>query len=1199
MTTTYEDVKFQKSDGKIVLSSSDLSFQAGKKTLQLPWTSVAKHQMNPKSQEKALLKMILADNKPAKLFRLKNHQQLQEIYDDIVARLRDCPAQPSPSKPETATSSDTEIATNAETSIVYENVSFRNAKGTLYIMKHKLKFQAAAGGDNVSGSKSFSLEYKEITKQQTSPPKVEKCMLKLMRKHDGKAITLEVLGRAELEKLSKDVQRARKISDSVGKRSRSKSASSKDSRARSKSASSRDARPRSRSASSSRTATKSESKRITTADGTITYTNIQYKTATGSLSLTDEHIAFQASESSKKVSTEKIILAQWDQVSKTQGSPSSHAKVLLKVLLTDAGSLLFQLSNRSTQQGLKDDIAVHIKSNSQAKAEKEAVPGATNDSSGISPDTIIASPQSTASSTSEGVVCNDVKYGNQEGTLTLARESISFRSNASSDDSAMAYFAWKNITKQQCSPAKMPNAELKLVVTDRDEPVVFELASRAELGKIRKIIASKLQSVPRESSSSSPAAELRQVIPNAMNGDANSISTSQDEHVEITPTIEEPALESPAPAEDSHDKNSDAAIIETSPDTPGEPSCKDNIAAMDSEELVESSLPVDPRSAEQESIRDSSKMKASSMLSSASSFDDNDDDSKLLFEDHPVEEKEKEIAEEASNDIPSEDHNTASSADLGYDSEPSLEADTAENYVPGDETPDTQTNEPLTSPAASSTIVDLLEVSSTGSDDGDFYADARKSQTMNDLLASLTAGIANGADVLEGSDSDDDGGIRNLMALTGDRPANSSKEDKPGGGVIHDIFDESFASLMSDTGFSMMDDDSDDDFSVLTLDTINSKTVESTSVTSLPKDYPGIKLKSMKGTVTLCKGHFLFKPDETKHPSAEPTKIEWKDIERHHGSPHNLSKVMLKIILQDGTSIAFRLGGRKELELLRMDMTSRLHECRKTHVSSSVLEGLVIAGSNKKSASKTGYTPNYKRLPTGAKSSSAYHPVHFEQSEGSLFLSWDQFSFQPSGLGDVDKARTVFWDSVAGHDISQEKPALRIELLEGNALVFRFSTRKEVEKCEKDTTGRMSSYKEFEDVSQKQFDSSDKSADDQKDDASNAANAIMIELEEEEEDDDDDIPENNMASLLDISHPTNDDFDDPDDLFAHGLPPPPPPPSGLSRSSSESSMGSSSSSSSSSSGESSTSSNGSESGDSDQDGDGKDSNEDSSPTSGR
>lgn len=884
--STYNNVKFGKSEGSLVLSSKDITFQTSEKALKMSWASIAKHQITPKSHAKALLKLMMQNNKPTKLFEMATRQELENINSEIISHTKGLSA----SGGSKATSGG--AASVASAAALYQSVTYRSMVGALHLSDSQLRFEA-----NDDPKKAVSLSLNTVSKQKMSPPKVAKFMLKLT-KQDDKVITFQVNSRQELETLNADIEKRRKQTKKSG----------------------------------APAVNNSKSTRIETEGGGSQYSNVLFKSASGTLSISTDQMEFQ-STGPKSVS--KVI--RFSRVSKCQMNPPSHAKVLLKVMLTDDAPLLFQLTDRTVLQQLKDDIAAKLK----AKAESKRKTKASNNKLGLGDQlsalkgskgkededartTVTVETKFTVASnrisTSVPIVYKGVKHGNDMGTLALSKQDISFQKEGST--SATARYPWGDIFKHQCSPPKIPKALMKLVLTNSEKPVTFQLANRKDLDKIKRDIAIRLQEF-------------------------------QDQAADAENKLESIAESS------AHERRGSAANKNGKASTPTKATKLDK---------AEAAAKPDPESDISPSKR---------------------------FSGNEKKEKVNGATEEASK----------------FAAKASLDP----------------------------TISDLLAVASIGSSGSDASGFLPQNDTISGLLARSNEPP------------------REVIKTT--KLPSSTTSDSGGGGGISSIFDDSFGSLTSDA-VSFMDDNSDDDFSVVTHQSVAGQEPE--KVTALPQDYTGVTFRSMTGVATLSKEHLLFQPDESLHPGESSTKIAWDSVERHHGSPPKKSKAMLKIFMKNGKSTTFTMANRKDLELIRMDMTSRLHEYRKTSFTSKALEGLVIGKGKHSSDRANGYVPSYKKMPTGAKAPSAYHPVHFQQAEGSLFLSWDQFSFQPSGLGDVDNAKTICWESVASNEASQDKPILTFKLSDGTSLSFKLSNRKELDKCEKDAATRMSAYDEFE-----------------------------------------------------------------------------------------------------------------------------------------
>jgi len=478
-TTTYENVKLAKSDGKLTLSDTDLSFEAtGGKTLKIPWKNVSKHQMNPKSHAKALLKIVFAaEDKAAKMFQMESRQVLERIHKDVQKRLQSFPDEGARFKPKKdavagangdtggeggsssasaamdgSSKSNTQTCKRSEG--VYGGVTFRNVVGALHLLDDQIEFQAETKTEASSKKqKLFSLPYKEISKQQSSPPKVAKCMLKLIKTTpDSKPITLEVSSREMLDQLATDVQTARTQFATTG---------------------SGKPKPKKKDPPATTTSVTADL-RTETSDGTIVYSQVEFKSTTGTLTLTSDQLTFATDKNSKSV--------KWSKLSKCQGNPASHAKVLMKVVLNDDSNMLFTLTDRTTQQQLKDDLATKMDSAKNAPAKDSTDKKKDNKQEDSTKNEAAASGEAASSSS----MYKGVKFGSQEGTLTLTKDDIFFDANNKR-------YSWGDLSKHQCSPPKIAKPLLKLVLASQDKPVTFQMVNRDDLNRINKDIATRLQ----------------------------------------------------------------------------------------------------------------------------------------------------------------------------------------------------------------------------------------------------------------------------------------------------------------------------------------------------------------------------------------------------------------------------------------------------------------------------------------------------------------------------------------------------------------------------------------------------------------------------------------------------------------------------------------------------------------------------------
>ena len=157
--SVYENVKFAKSEGTLVVSNTDITFKMGEKSLKLPWSTIAKHQVNPKTQPKALLKLMLQNGKPAKLFQLANRDDSDKISTEIFAHLKEpTEAAPKPkaaaTKPAKRPSAKAAPSSASAAAKVYQSVICRNMEGSLHLFENQLKFEAKA-----DPKKAFSVPY--------------------------------------------------------------------------------------------------------------------------------------------------------------------------------------------------------------------------------------------------------------------------------------------------------------------------------------------------------------------------------------------------------------------------------------------------------------------------------------------------------------------------------------------------------------------------------------------------------------------------------------------------------------------------------------------------------------------------------------------------------------------------------------------------------------------------------------------------------------------------------------------------------------------------------------------------------------------------------------------------------------------------------------------------------------------------------
>lgn len=88
--------------------------------------------------------------------------------------------------------------------------------------------------------------------------------------------------------------------------------------------------------------------------------------------------------------------------------------------------------------------------------------------------------------------------------------------------------------------------------------------------------------------------------------------------------------------------------------------------------------------------------------------------------------------------------------------------------------------------------------------------------------------------------------------------------------------------------------------------------------------YPQVKHKQNEGNLILSSDALSFQPNT----GAPPSNIAWQSVAKHQVSPASHSKALLKVVLNDGKSVTFRLVNREELERIRRDISTRLNATR-------------------------------------------------------------------------------------------------------------------------------------------------------------------------------------------------------------------------------------------------------------------------------
>ncbi|CAB9506955.1 expressed unknown protein [Seminavis robusta] len=425
----FEKVSVRESVGQLSLTSAGLDFQASgtdnPENFHVPWKLIEKQQASPPSHPVSMLKLVLSEGKPIKL-NLESRPVLMQLRDAIATEGKNLSASSNglDSKKIGLKSSATQGDSNGA---VYGGVKFKSRSGSLRLSDTHLLFEPDNNGESTGAD---SVEWEKVTKTQATPASSAKSMMKVMLK-DGKALTFQLEERETMMELQKDINQRRRSPPATQSQ---------------------------RSVSPSRT--KGRQSEVLSkvnedaADSTV-YDDVQHKSKTGSLRLTNKELVFEPNgdgEGAKPVG--------WDKVARTQGTPASSAKVMLKVVMTDGDALAFQLKDRPVLVKLQKDIQQRRYVAAQAakggSAEKEY---------------------------------KSVRSGTSVGTLQLTKDQLVFVPDDQGGEQKTV--AWRDVAKQQSSPKFSPKAMLKLQMGDGTS-VTFQLNTREDLDEINDIVKKHL-----------------------------------------------------------------------------------------------------------------------------------------------------------------------------------------------------------------------------------------------------------------------------------------------------------------------------------------------------------------------------------------------------------------------------------------------------------------------------------------------------------------------------------------------------------------------------------------------------------------------------------------------------------------------------------------------------------------------------------
>ena len=218
IASVYAPVKFKGHTGALNVGKGLLSFKSSDNTefpltKTFPYTSIAKHQVSPQSQPKAMLKLVSPDGKAA-TFEVENRAILEKLKKEISRRRRDHKstqeeAELTIGNQNTGTVKAGDKEKSKHRSLFYDNVIFQNMTGTVQLSKNTFRF--AAHSPEFS-AKSRDIMLRNVTKHQANPKSHIKALLKLVLT-SGKSLLFELPSRVELQRIRKEISSLLKYQD--------------------------------------------------------------------------------------------------------------------------------------------------------------------------------------------------------------------------------------------------------------------------------------------------------------------------------------------------------------------------------------------------------------------------------------------------------------------------------------------------------------------------------------------------------------------------------------------------------------------------------------------------------------------------------------------------------------------------------------------------------------------------------------------------------------------------------------------------------------------------------------------------------------------------------------------------------------------------------------------------------------------------
>jgi len=199
--SVFAPVKFQKFKGRLIVGKSNIKFEADKESedfTDVPFcktflfSSIAKHQINPKSHTKALLKLVSPEGNAA-TFEFEDRQVLEKAKRTISKHRNAFGSSGTKVTPRNSTETDARIPSR------YDNIVYRQKRGTVHLSWETFRFVAED-----AGSTSCVVAWKEVKKPLVSPQSHKKAILKLVL-NSGESPAFQLGSRSELLSIENEI----------------------------------------------------------------------------------------------------------------------------------------------------------------------------------------------------------------------------------------------------------------------------------------------------------------------------------------------------------------------------------------------------------------------------------------------------------------------------------------------------------------------------------------------------------------------------------------------------------------------------------------------------------------------------------------------------------------------------------------------------------------------------------------------------------------------------------------------------------------------------------------------------------------------------------------------------------------------------------------------------------------------------------